>query len=506
MFTGNKFTVSVLSALTLAILTACGGSSEEFLGEKEDKRWDSEGDKERAVKERRKHAELPAVNIPAPTSFLEGAKKMKQTDDDNKEDKAVSKRQEGNVVTVVDHDYGYKTVKFNQSGMVDHLCLEGSESGVCKIDDNKVVNGIKNKDKEIKAAEGELAKIQKSIDDYMKTWDENHKDAEFGEREKKLKELEESNKISDIEDRIETLKEELNELKEANKNKIFFLKSDGTQRLPNTSDRILTKEDYRNSYSKEKDIEDAGIVPVAGFYDKNGDLRVQKGMVGREFDGIIVLENEVNQKKEVVKRSYLRDPVAAGWSYNTFGVFQDSTKSIERGYQSIGVKTRTSAQKRKEADESFDTSKKYYDDRFEADKKYLEDEYLPYYGRATYTGIGHAYHNDEQVTMNVKVDADFHDRHLNFETSNATAHTFEKEGHLTRVRPDLDLKGAADWAADVADFKGKVHNAGGNLEGQLEGSFYGPNAAEVGGVYGLHGKDKEGKPVNYVGGFGAKRP
>lgn len=494
MFTGNKFTVSVLSALTLAILTACGGSSEEFLGE--DKSWGSEGDKERAVKERRKHAELPAVNIPAPTSFLDGAKKMKQTDDDNKEDKAVSKRQEGNVVTVVDHDYGYKTVKFNQSGMVDHLCLGlgGSESGVCKIDDKKVVNGIKNKEKEIKAAKGELAKIQKSIDDYMKIWDENHKNAEFGEREKELERIKELNKISDIEDRIEILKEEKKEQEEANKNKIFFLKSDGTQRLPNTSDRILTKENYKNSYSKEKDIEDAGIVPVAGFYDKNGDLRVQKGMVGREFDGIIVLENEVNQKKEVVKRSYLRDPVAAGWSYNTFGVFQDSTKSIERGYQSIGIKTPTSAQERKEADESFET-----------DKEYLK-EYLPYYGRATYTGIGHAYHNDEQVTMNVKVDADFHDRHLNFETSNATAHSFEKEGHLTRVRPDLDLKGAADWAADVADFKGKVHNAGGNLEGQLEGSFYGPSAAEVGGVYGLHGKDKEGKPVNYVGGFGAKRP
>lgn len=486
MFTGNKFTVSVLSALTLAILTACGGSSEEFLGE--DKSWGSEGDKERAVKERRKHAELPAVNNPAPTSFLEGAKKMKQTDDDNKEGKEVSPKQAGNVVTVVDHGYnqGYKTIKFNQSGMVDHLCLGGSESGVCKIDDNKVINGIKNKNKEIKAAEGELAKIQKSIDDYMKTWDENHKDAKFGEREKKLKELEESNKISDIEDRIEILKEELNELNEAKENMVFFFKPDGER---------VEENNYRNSYSKEKDIEDAGIVPVAGFYDKNGDLRVQKGMVGREFDGIIVLEDEKDKDGKVKQRSYLRDPVAAGWSYNTFGVFQDSTKSIERGYQSIGIKTPTSAKERKKADESF-----------EADKKYLEDEYLPYYGRATYTGIGHAYHNDEQVTMNVKVDADFHDRHLNFETSNATAHTFEKEGHLTRVRPDLDLKGAADWATDVADFKGKVHNAGGNLEGQLEGSFYGPNAAEVGGVYGLHGKDKEGKPVNYVGGFGAKRP
>lgn len=503
MFTGNKFTVSVLSALTLAILTACGGSSEEFLGE--DKSWGSEGDKERAVKERRKHAELPAVNNPAPTSFLEGAKKMKQTDDDNKEDKEPSPKQAGNVVTVVDHDYGYKTVKFNQPGMIDYLCLKGSKSGVCKFDDNslgedieKKEEEIKNKEEEIKKVEARRDEIKKIIDSDMKKWDEEHPDATIAEREKALADLREkkevdkaeeeiANKIKKLDGELSALKDARNDLQESNKDNVLFL-------LNSDEKHPLEKSNYRNSHSSSKDIEDAGIVPVAGFYDKNGDLRVQKGMVGREFDGIIVLENKEDKDGKVKQRSYLRDPVAAGWSYNTFGVFQDSTKSIERGYQSIGVKTRTSAQKRKEADENFD------------DKTYLKGEYLPYYGRATYTGIGHAYHNDEQVTMNVKVDADFHDRHLNFETSNATAHAFEKEGHLTRVRPDLDLKGAADWAADVADFKGKVHNAGGNLEGQLEGSFYGPNAAEVGGVYGLHGKDKEGKPVNYVGGFGAKRP
>lgn len=486
MFTGNKFTVSVLSALTLAILTACGGSSEEFLGEKGDKHWDSEGDKERAVKERRKHAELPAVNIPAPTSFLEGAKKTSNSTSDNNNDEKVSPKQAGNVVTVVDHDYdqGYKTIKFNQPGMIDYLCVGGRPDGVCASE--KATNAENNK-AEIAKEEKELTEAEKLVSDKEMELTSDFKKNNANLSDDKLKEYIDTNsdmkalreKVKNVKDKIEELKGEQTKLEQNAKNEVFFFKPDGER---------VEENNYRNSYSKEKDIEDAGIVPVAGFYDKNGDLRVQKGMVGREFDGIIVLENDKN------KKSYLRDPVAAGWSYNTFGVFQDSTKSIERGYQSIGIKTKTSAQARKEADENFD------------DKTYLEGKFLPYYGRATYTGIGHAYHNDEQVTMNVKVDADFHDRHLNFETSNATAHTFEKEGHLTRVRPDLDLKGAADWAADVADFRGKVHNVGGNLEGQLEGSFYGDNAAEVGGVYGLHGKDKEGKPVNYVGGFGAKRP
>lgn len=496
MFTGNKFTVSVLSALTLAILTACGGSSEEFLGE--DKSWGSEGDKERAVKEKRKHAELPAVNIPAPTSFLNGPKTTGNSTSDNntdKEDKEVSPKQVGNVVTVVDHDYGYKTIKFNQPGMIDYLCMGETSmgrtsDGVCASE--KVTNAENNK-AEIAKKEKELTEAEKLVSDKEMELTSELKENIPGLSDDKLKEYIDTNpamkalreKVKNVKDKIEELKGKQTKLEQNAKNEVFFLKPDGER---------VEKNNYRNSYSKEKDIEDAGIVPVAGFYDKNGDLRVQKGMVGREFDGIIVLENKEDKDGKVKQRSYLRDPVAAGWSYNTFGVFQDSTKSIERGYQSIGIKTKTSAKERKEADESFET-----------DKKYLK-EYLPYYGRATYTGIGHAYHNDEQVTMNVKVDADFHDRHLNFETSNATAHTFEKEGHLTRVRPDLDLKGAADWAADVADFKGKVHNVGGNLEGQLEGSFYGPSAAEVGGVYGLHGKDKEGKPVNYVGGFGAKRP
>lgn len=485
MFTGNKFTVSVLSALTLAILTACGGSSEEFLGE--DKSWGSEGDKERAVKERRKHAELPAVNNPAPTSFLEDPKKTGNSTSDNNTDEKVSPKQAGNVVTVVDHGYnqGYKTIKFNQPGMIDYLCVGGTPDGVCA---SKNATNAENNKAEIAKKEKELTEAEKLVSDKEMELTSEFKKNNANLPDDELKKLIDANsdmkalreKVKNVKDKIEELKGEQTKLEQNAKNEVFFLKPDGER---------VEKNNYRNSYSKEKDIEDAGIVPVAGFYDKNGDLRVQKGVVGREFDGIIVLENDKN------KKSYLRDPVAAGWSYNTFGVFQEKRGNSDvRGYQSIGIKTKTSAQARKEADENFD------------DKTYLEGKFLPYYGRATYTGIGHAYHNDEQVTMNVKVDADFHDRHLNFETSNATAHTFEKEGHLTRVRPDLDLKGAADWAADVADFRGKVHNVGGNLEGQLEGSFYGDSAAEVGGVYGLHGKDKEGKPVNYVGGFGAKRP
>lgn len=486
MFTGNKFTVSVLSALTLAILTACGGSSEEFTLER-DHKWSHEPD--RAKKEKRKHAELPAVNDKPEENIFFKDVDVKDSNDSRDSDKSVY-RQEGNVVTVIDHGSGYKTIKYNQSGFIDSVCL-----GVgCKQNDKIVDELYKKQNDEIKALEANItankekiseleAELAKKVDDWTKLYPEKEYPGRV-EEEKKL-----SVQYKDIEALKAKNSENIQKITELEKQKnrqdIAFNKGMGDTAWIGSHLNINSDKKSADNFAAT----DAGIVPITGYYDENGVARVQKGMVGSKFNGVVTFKDAFGKE---IKDSYLRDPAAAGWSYNTFGVFKEGD---DIAYQSIGIKTPTSAKERKEADESF-----------EVDEKYLKNGFLPYYGRATYTGIGHAYHNDEQVTMNVKVDADFHDRHLNFETSNATAHTFEKEGHLTRVRPDLDLKGAADWAADVADFRGKVHNVGGNLEGQLEGSFYGDGAAEVGGVYGLHGKDKEGKPVNYVGGFGAKRP
>ena len=72
------------------------------------------------------------------------------------------------------------------------------------------------------------------------------------------------------------------------------------------------------------------------------------------------------------------------------------------------------------------------------------------------------------------------------------------------------MHGSAGWNQGVGDFKGQLRNEGGNLTGNIEGSFYGPKAAEVGGVFGLSGDDKEALGsrtyrTHYVGGFGAKR-
>lgn len=212
------------------------------------------------------------------------------------------------------------------------------------------------------------------------------------------------------------------------------------------------------------------------------------GSIGRGYNGVILFGTPQNETSTYVD-AYLRDPAAMGMSYNTFAVFSSgfmrNTRDVNVGYQSIG----------KHATE------------------------FPTQGTATYTGIGHAYINDaaaasysgdpdSQVSMDVKVDADFAKRSLSFNTSNAYIHTFETAyGHVVQARPDLHLSGSAGWNRGASDFTGTVRNAGGNLSGSLEGSFFGPAAAEVGGVFGLTGADAaDGSTTHYVGGFSAKRP
>lgn len=219
------------------------------------------------------------------------------------------------------------------------------------------------------------------------------------------------------------------------------------------------------------------------------------GSIGRGYNRPVLFgtgDNDVNRAAGYVD-AYLRDPASMGMSYNTFAVFASgfmrNTRDVNVGYQSIG-------------------------------KQVTE---LPKAGTAKYQGIAHAYINDvtaerysnianNQLTMDVEVNADFARRSLGFNTRNTYIHTYETvngrtEQHVIQARPDLNLQGSAAWNHDVGDFRGQVRNAGGNLAGELEGSFYGPKAAEVGGVFGLYGSDAADRNhrTHLVGGFSAKR-
>lgn len=230
---------------------------------------------------------------------------------------------------------------------------------------------------------------------------------------------------------------------------------------------------------------------------ENGQSRLYNygGSISRAYNGVILFAAGQNYgaNNNGYVDIYLREPAATGWSYNTFGAFSSgflrNARDVNIGYQSIG--------------------------------KHVED--LPSSGTAKYLGIAHAYINDieasrysqkanSQVTMDVEINADFGKRSLGFDTRNTYIHTYEgaNDQHIIQARPDLNLHGSAGWNQGVGDFKGQLRNEGGNLTGSIEGSFYGPKAAEVGGVFGLSGDDKEAPGsktyrTHYVGGFGAKR-
>lgn len=188
-----------------------------------------------------------------------------------------------------------------------------------------------------------------------------------------------------------------------------------------------------------------------------------------QFDGVYVIN--FGDGTQIV----LHDPSAAGWTYQTFAHYIDPKGQVYQGYQSLGDET------------AFAT--------------------LPAKGTATYKGISTAYvvtgnnNPNRQLTSNVMAIVDFGLKGVRFETSNSHFHTLQNDKRVSEAAENYNFKGTASWQ-DGNLFSGKVSTADGKLSGNLNGKFYGPNAAEIGGTYGLKNKDAT---EHLIGGYGAKR-
>lgn len=188
----------------------------------------------------------------------------------------------------------------------------------------------------------------------------------------------------------------------------------------------------------------------------------------RKFDGVYIIQFE--DKTRVV----LHDPAAAGWTYQTFAYYLDPKNNITHAYQSLGDETPIAS--------------------------------IPKAGTATYRGLTTAYLResgkvDRQLTADVTAVADFAKKALRFETSNSQFHALDKGVRVSSKADEYDMKGSAVWTGNSNNFKGEVNTANKAMTGTLNGKFYGANVAEIGGTYGLSGKDKQ-----LIGGYGAKRP
>ena len=188
----------------------------------------------------------------------------------------------------------------------------------------------------------------------------------------------------------------------------------------------------------------------------------------KQFDGIYVIR--FVDGTQIV----MHDPAAAGWTYQTFAHYIDPRSGVTHGYQSLGDETKFTA--------------------------------LPASGTATYNGLTTAYvvkdDQSRQLTANVKAIVDFGLKGVRFETANSQFHSLDANGRRVTVKgADYDMKGTAKWENGNL-FLGKVEAAAAGLKGNLSGKFFGPSAAEIGGTYGLQ---KEDGSEHMIGGYGAKR-
>ena len=206
-------------------------------------------------------------------------------------------------------------------------------------------------------------------------------------------------------------------------------------------------------------------------YFKKGNLVAGDGkhlVFDKRFDGVYIIQ--FTDGTQIV----MHDPAAAGWAYQTFAYYFDPKHDVAFGYQSLGDET------------------KFTD--------------LPEKGTATYNGLTTAYvvkgDQGRQLTADVKAIVDFGLKGVRFETSNSQFHSLDDNGRRVTVKgTDYDMKGTAKWENGNL-FLGSVEAAAAGLKGNLSGKFYGAKAAAIGGTYGLQ---KEDGSEHLIGGYGAKR-
>ncbi|MGR3807862.1 transferrin-binding protein-like solute binding protein [Pasteurella testudinis] len=190
--------------------------------------------------------------------------------------------------------------------------------------------------------------------------------------------------------------------------------------------------------------------------------------------------------KEAYTAYFWRDPAVAGWNYQTYGAFDKQGFELDTQliYQTVG-----------EATASVPTEKS-----------------------AVYKGIssgsyGKAGDYKGGTTADVTVNVDFDKRTFDFKTENTKSYALEITGNTAKLadgvsREDLNLVGQGNWVRGKNTFEGIARTTDRKLDGILHGTFYGPNADEVGGVFGVQQKFKNGldEPRDYyIGAFGARR-
>ena len=176
--------------------------------------------------------------------------------------------------------------------------------------------------------------------------------------------------------------------------------------------------------------------------------------------------------------TFFADPAAAGWNYQTFGIWaaRPGATSWQTGAISIGAPTPAAA--------------------------------VPTTGLATFTGAALGLFVNATGTpfstsalMNAQVN--FGGRSIAFSTTQTDLVNLNTGASTLNVT-GLNLSGSFTYGAGVNQFTGPVNTSNGQLTGQAIGRFYGPNAEEIGGAYRL--APPGGGVSHMLGSFGGRRP
>jgi hypothetical protein len=167
---------------------------------------------------------------------------------------------------------------------------------------------------------------------------------------------------------------------------------------------------------------------------------------------------------------------AMGWNYQTFGVWQKdlSATSFQAGAMSVGQVTPASALPIGLTDARF----------------------TGHAGGFYVDGAGTAYVTDAQMDAVVN----FRDRIIDFRTKGTWL--TDRSTFAQTEKPELDLVGNWKYGEGTSQFRGPINTQNNALRGEASGRFYGPNAEEIGGVYGLSSATDRSR---MIGGFGGKR-
>ncbi|MGC7560507.1 transferrin-binding protein-like solute binding protein [Pasteurella sp. PK-2025] len=206
-------------------------------------------------------------------------------------------------------------------------------------------------------------------------------------------------------------------------------------------------------------------------------LHLVKNKVSDVLEGLGKIKTFTDFKNGSNTLLVLRDPQTNGWKHHSFGRYTIPNTG-KTGYFSFGEQSQN----------------------------------LPASGTITYKGIVWGDAGEKQgdslrpvnsvsgeLAATFELKANFDNKTLEFKTTNTKGYSLQEQKAVDYSK--FDLTGTAKWDNGQKSFIGTVNTKDNiNENGTLKGSFYGPNAIEVGGTFGIQTNDKF-----YQGGFGGKQ-